>query len=30
MENGVIQLEGSVVLPEGVEVRVEVSCLRQR
>jgi predicted DNA-binding antitoxin AbrB/MazE fold protein len=24
VENGVIQLEGSVVLPEGSEVRVEV------
>ena len=24
VENGVIQLEGSVVLPEGAEVRVEV------
>jgi len=25
VENGVIQLEGSVVLPEGAEVRVEVA-----
>ena len=25
VENGVIQLEGSVVLPEGAEVRVELA-----
>ena len=25
VENGVIQLQGSVVLPEGTEVRVEVA-----
>jgi predicted DNA-binding antitoxin AbrB/MazE fold protein len=29
VENGVIQLQGSVVLPEGAEVRVEVAAVNK-
>ena len=29
VENGVIQLEGSVILPEGAEVRVELAAKKE-